>query len=106
MAAWSDGRFELLATLEILIEYRRVAERLHDEFPTVEFEKVLDLITQETRIVEPLSVPETACDDPDDLKFLSCTLLCSLRQSRLHRHRRSRSFAGFWIPGTRSLDTT
>jgi len=45
LAAWPDGRFERLATLEIFIEYRRVAERLHDEFPTVEIKGVLDLIT-------------------------------------------------------------
>lgn len=74
LAAWTDRRFEFLATVAILLEYRRIAERLHREFPTVEFKGVLDLITQETRIVEPVSVPVTACDDPDDLKFLSCAL--------------------------------
>ena len=25
-------------------------------------------------MVEPVSVPESACDDPDDLKFLGCAL--------------------------------
>ncbi|MFQ5741790.1 MAG: putative toxin-antitoxin system toxin component, PIN family [Acidobacteriota bacterium] len=74
LAAWAVGRFDLLATVEILIEYRRVAERLHDEFPAVEVKGILDLITQETRIIEPVSIPATACDDPDDLKFLSCAL--------------------------------
>ena len=74
LAAWADGTFELLATVEILTEYHRVAERLHDQFPSVDIKPVLDLLTRETRIVEPAPVPLTACDDSDDLKFLACAL--------------------------------
>ena len=74
LAAWADGDFELLATLEILTEYHRVAERLHAQFPTVDVKPVLDLVTREIRIVEPAPVPLSACDDPDDLKFLAGAL--------------------------------
>ena len=74
LAAWADGRFELLASVEILTEYHRVAERLHAQFPSVDIKPVLDLVTRETRIVEPAPVPLTACDDADDLKFLACAL--------------------------------
>lgn len=35
---------------------------------------MLDLVTREARIVEPMAVPMSACDDPDDLKFLACAL--------------------------------
>ena len=74
LAAWADGRFELVATIEVLAEYRRVAERLHKRFPLIDINPILDLVTRETRIVEPASVPASACDDPDDLKFLGCAL--------------------------------
>src|SRR3989442_2128762 len=74
LAAWADGQFELLASVEILTEYHRVAERLHAQFPSVDIKPVLDLVTRETRIVEPARVPLTACDDADDLKFLPCAL--------------------------------
>jgi len=40
----------------------------------VDIKAVLDLVTRETRIVEPSPVPRTACDDWDDLKFLACAL--------------------------------
>ena len=72
LAAWADDRFELVASVEVLAEYRRVAERLHKKFSSIDINAILDLVTRETRIVEPIPVPGSACDDPDDLKFLAC----------------------------------
>ncbi|MGH2371904.1 MAG: putative toxin-antitoxin system toxin component, PIN family [bacterium] len=74
LAAWAGGRFELVASVEVLAEYRRVAERLHKKFSSIDINAILDLVTRETRIVEPVPVPVSACDDPDDLKFLACAL--------------------------------
>ena len=74
LAAWADGGFEVVASVEVLAEYRRVAERLHTKFSSIDFKAILDLVTRETRIVEPAFVPVSACDDPDDLKFLACAL--------------------------------
>ena len=31
-------------------------------------------IVLETHLVEPVPVPESACDDPDELKFLGCAV--------------------------------
>ena len=72
LTAWSEGRFEILASLEILIEYRDVVARLARRFPSVEAGPVLDLVARRCHLVEPLPVPESACDDRDDLKFLAC----------------------------------
>jgi len=52
LAAWADGRFELVASVEVLAEYRRVAERLQKKFPSIDINAILDPITRETRIVE------------------------------------------------------
>ena len=74
LAAWADSRFELVASVEVLAEYRRVAERLHRRFSSIDINPILDLVTRETRIVKPATLPVSACDDPDDLKFLACAL--------------------------------
>ena len=57
LAAWAEGRFDLLATVEVLTEYRRVANRLTKQYPSVDVAPVLDLIIRECRIVEPFPVP-------------------------------------------------
>jgi len=74
LAAWAEGRFDLLATVEILAEYRRVAKRLAKQYPSIDVDPVLDLVILECRIVEPLPVPPEACDDEDDVKFLACAI--------------------------------
>ena len=74
LAAWSEGRFDLLASLEILTEYRRVGKRLGEQFPSIDIVHVLDLVIRESRIVEQVSLPANTCDDPDDVKFLSCAI--------------------------------
>ena len=63
LAAWAEGRLEILATVEILTEYRRVGSRLSRQYPVVDVNLVLDLVIRESRIVEPFPVPEDACDD-------------------------------------------
>lgn len=41
LAAWIDERFEMLASVEILGEYRRVVARLQGRFPSVEAQPLL-----------------------------------------------------------------
>jgi putative PIN family toxin of toxin-antitoxin system len=74
LAAWAEGRLELLATVEILAEYRRVGERLSRRYPTIDVNPVLDLVLRESRIVETCPVPEDVCDDRDDVKFMACAI--------------------------------
>ena len=74
LAAWSEGRFDLLASLAILIEYRLVGERLSEQYPSVDIDPVLDLVIRESRIVESVPLPVNACDDPDDVMFLACAI--------------------------------
>ena len=74
LAAWAGGRFELLASVEILAEYRRVGARLGSKYASVDAQSILDLVTRECRIVDPVPVPITACEDPGDLMFLGCAI--------------------------------
>ena len=36
LAAWADGGFELVASVEVLTEYRRVAGRLHKKYSSID----------------------------------------------------------------------
>lgn len=74
LAAWGDGRFEMLGSVDIVTEYRRVVARLEQRFPSVDAQPVLDLLIRACHLVEPVPVPRSACEDPDDLKFLGCAL--------------------------------
>jgi putative PIN family toxin of toxin-antitoxin system len=74
LEAWVEGRFDILASVDILTEYSRVAVRLTKQYPAVDVYPVLDLIIRESRIIEPIPVPATACDDEDDVKFLACAI--------------------------------
>ena len=65
---------DLVATVEILTEYRRVARRLARQYPSVDVDPVLDLVIRESRIVRPAPVPVDSCDDEDDVKFLACAI--------------------------------
>jgi putative PIN family toxin of toxin-antitoxin system len=72
--AWADGRFDLLATVDILAEYRRVAVHLSERYPSVEAGSVIDFVIRESRIVQPAPVAVDACDDQDDVKFFACAI--------------------------------
>ena len=74
LAAWASRRFELVVSIEVLAEYRRVGARLGSRYPLVDAEPLLDLVTRESRIVDPIPVPTSACDDPDDIMFLACAI--------------------------------
>ncbi len=74
LAAWSARQFELIASIEILAEYRRVSTRLGRLFPGTDAEPLLDFVTRESRIVDPVPVPASACSDPNDLIFLACAI--------------------------------
>ena len=74
LAAWAEDELDLLASVDILAEYRRVGDRLGKRYPLVDVDRVLDLVIRESRIVEPVPIPADACDDKDDVKFLACAL--------------------------------
>ncbi len=74
LKAWQDGRFKLAVSLEIIEEYRRIAQELRRKHPQVNVDGIIDLIAFNSEIfaVEPLKEP--ICRDPDDDKFLICAL--------------------------------
>mgnify|MGYP001557346384 FL=1 len=41
LAAWAVGELELLASVDILAEYRRVGDRLGKKYPSVDLDPIL-----------------------------------------------------------------
>jgi len=74
--AWIDDAFDLAISTEILEEYRNVAVRISTRFPGVELGPVLDRIASHALLVVPEKLPDNACRDRDDIKFLECALGC------------------------------
>jgi uncharacterized protein len=74
LQAWRNGKIQLVISLEILDEYRRVGEILAGEHPAISLEPVLEYVIQNTIVFSVPRLSERVCDDPDDDKFLACAL--------------------------------
>lgn len=74
LKAWRERKIQLLLSDEVLDEYRRVAAELGTQFPAIDISSLLDLITVYSNIIEPVTLPEPVCTDPDDDKFIACAI--------------------------------
>ena len=74
LAAWRDGKIELIISPEILQEYRRVGEEMERKFTRVEIAPFLEMLAIESTMVLAKPLAEAVCTDPDDDKFLACAL--------------------------------
>jgi putative PIN family toxin of toxin-antitoxin system len=76
LRAWSKRRLELALSSEIKEEYRRVAARFRDQFPTVDLDALLNLVLIEAEMCRPTPLPEPVSSDRADDKFLACAIAC------------------------------
>ena len=67
-------KVELVASRAVLREYREVAERLHVQFPSVNYRRPLSILESKLIIVRPVALGETICRDPDDDAIIACAL--------------------------------
>jgi uncharacterized protein len=74
LKAWRDDRIELVISLDIFDEYRRVGEILAENHPFVDLAPILKLVIQNAAVVSAPPLPDPVCKDPDDDKFLACAL--------------------------------
>jgi len=74
LKAWQEGKIKITASEEILSEYQRLAEELSIQFPTVNIDRILELITIHAEVVDASDFQITICEDPDDNKFIACAL--------------------------------
>jgi putative PIN family toxin of toxin-antitoxin system len=74
LKAWRNGALSLVISEEILAEYQKVGKVLAEEFPAIDLQPILDLVTISAEIVQSQRLSEPVCDDPDDDKFIACAL--------------------------------
>lgn len=76
LTAWTDGRFQLVASPEILEEYRRVGLALADgREPLVRaLDALLAMVAVHALVVSAPPLASRVCEDPDDDKFLAAAL--------------------------------
>jgi putative PIN family toxin of toxin-antitoxin system len=74
LEAWREGKLQLVVSQEILEEYRRVAETLAEQFPGVNLQPIIDLVTTNAEIYPNQVLPESVCEDAEDDKFIACAL--------------------------------
>ena len=67
-------KIELVASRVVLAEYREVAERLHVQFPSVNYRRPLAILESKLAIVRPAALGEAVCRDSDDDAVLACAL--------------------------------
>lgn len=76
LSAWSDGRFQLVLSPEILDEYRRAGTELARRSAErgVALAPILGLIATNAALIDVLPLPQPVSQDPDDDKFLAAAL--------------------------------
>ena len=79
LEAWRDRRIVIVASLEILEEYRRVGERVGAQFEGVSLEPFFTLLATNALIVQPRQLPEAIVSGPADDKFFACALAADCR---------------------------
>ena len=67
-------KVELVASRAVLSEYREVAERLHEQFPSVNYRRPLAILESKLTMVRPVALGESICRDPDDDAILACAI--------------------------------
>ena len=67
-------KVELVATRAVLSEYREVAERLNEQFPSVNCRRPLAILESKVTIVRPVALGDAICRDPDDDAIPACAL--------------------------------
>lgn len=73
LEAWGNGRFSMVISPEILLEYTRVIGELAAKKP-IDTKAIIDRITLGSEMVAAPRFKKQACEDPDDDRFLECAV--------------------------------
>lgn len=79
LSAWQKGLIKIITSEQILSEYQRVAEELQKQFPSIDIDNILELLTLYSEVVDTKKMKVTECEDPDDNKFFECALAGNCR---------------------------
>ena len=88
LKAWADNQIQIAVSEGIIEEYKRIVDELAGKFKQINIDPILELLLIEAELVPSHYFKEPVCEDPDDDKFLECTVA---------------SHAGFIISGDKHL---
>jgi len=74
LQAWKIKRIQIVISPDIYSEYTRVADHISRKYPGIDISGILNLIAVHSEIVHPAPLPKQVCEDPDDDKFIACSL--------------------------------
>jgi uncharacterized protein len=74
LLAWKHKIFRIVASPEILEEYRDTVEDLKKRYSTSDALEFLELAMLNSEYCQSSGLAEKVCADPDDDKFLACAL--------------------------------
>jgi len=74
LLAWRDGKVQLLVSAAILDEYHRVKDELASQFPGVDLQPFLQLLTVQADVIQPPPFAPVIQEDPSDDRFLECAV--------------------------------
>lgn len=72
--AWRREKFTLVASVEILAEYQRIADELAERYAITDLDIWIELLGMFTKVVKPRRLRMQICEDADDDKFIACAL--------------------------------
>ncbi len=74
LKAIGNQNIQIILSKEIFDEYRRVAKTLSLKFPEINITPIIEFVAIYGEIIDTEGLRISACDDPDDDKFLECAI--------------------------------
>lgn len=74
LKAWQDDRIQIVASEDIISEYKRVIDTLSVKFGGINIDPIFELLLFEAELVPSYSFEKPVCEDPDDDKFMACAI--------------------------------
>lgn len=75
LSAWQKGQFKLVVSPPILEEYRRILNDLSHVHPNPILGPIMDLVSLNAEMVNPVRFVKAVCADHDDDKFLEAAIV-------------------------------
>ena len=79
LVLWKKKKFKLIATHEILQEYKQVVDDLSTQFTDVDVSEIMAKITLNSILSFSITLPDKVCIDPDDDKFFAAAMASKCR---------------------------
>ena len=74
LKAWAKQSLQIVLSQQILDEYQRVSEEISSKFQEIDILPIIELVTIHGQFIDTQGIDISACEDPDDNKFLECAV--------------------------------